>query len=45
MNKKNKPNKLLEKKDHIIHSLREVNCFLYNINKVLCINKIYKKFK
>lgn len=33
----------LEKKQCAIKSLREVNCFLYNLNKVCTIKKIIKK--
>lgn len=33
----------LEKKTLAIKSLREVNCFLYNLNKVFIIKKIVKK--
>lgn len=45
MDKNNKFSKILKKKDCMINSLKEVNCFLYNINKALCLNKIIKKIK
>ena len=32
-----------EKKQCVIKSLREVNCFLYNLNKACSIKKIIKK--
>jgi len=41
-NKKSKFNSFCEKKDIFIHSLKEVNCFLYEINKIKAIKKIIK---
>lgn len=45
MEKKNKFNKLLEKKNCMVNSLKEVNYFLYNINKALCVTKVIKRLK
>lgn len=44
MDKKNKLN-ILEKKDCFFNSLKEVNYFLCNINKVFFTTKIIKKLK
>lgn len=44
MNKKEKLN-ISEKKDCFIHSLKEVNYFLCNINKIFFANRIIKKIK
>lgn len=43
-NKKNKIN-FFQKKDLTIKSLKEVNCFLLNLNKTVKSIKIYKWFK
>lgn len=44
MDKNNKLN-IFEKKDCFIHSLKEVNYFLCNINKLFFAKKIIKKIK
>lgn len=45
MEKKEKTNKISIKKDCFVNSLKDVNYFLCNINKILCINKFIKKLK
>ena len=42
-NKKN--NKFIQKKDYALHSLKEVECFLRNLNTVFKSVKIYHIFK
>ena len=40
-----KKNKFSAKKDCFVNSLKEVNCFLYNINKAFLFKKFIKKLK
>lgn len=45
MEKEKKVNKMLLKKDCFVNSLKEVNCFLCNINKAIFVKKFMKKLK
>lgn len=40
---KKKKFNFIEKKKNALNSIREVNCFLCNLNKVCTIKKIFKK--